>query len=189
MKIFFSKKALDYSLIILFIVIVTIPVLYWRMTSKVEETKKAMGEGQAILLRAPYAKEDTITYIQKAAELEIQAILTEASTEIPKLSCDANIMDTFNKIFNEHLSSYIKEYNRNSQAKLPENNYEIYLEGNNIHSIAILPVKKSIAKPPGELEVIGTMWFAPSFTITIKKEQTQYQNVITAMNQKLQACI
>ncbi len=46
-----------------------------------------------------------------------------------------------------------------------------------------MPVQKLIAKPGTQLNSIGTMWFAPSFTITM-----QTQKLTTAIETKKQAC-
>jgi len=180
-----NKKAVDYSLIMLFIVIVAVPVLYSRMTAKIEDTKQVMGEEQAMLLRMPYDKEDTINFVEKSAQLALPGILAELEKTIPGQPCEG-IYDTIKSTFNKHLDNYIKSFNQRSYTKIPENNYEIYIEGNNIHAIAVLPVKKLIAKPGTELNSIGTMWFAPSFTIT--PDPAQYQRALTAIEAKKQAC-
>ncbi|MEM3154636.1 MAG: hypothetical protein QW165_03680 [Candidatus Woesearchaeota archaeon] len=153
-----KKGAVDYSWIMFFIVIIVLPVLYFRMTTQVETTKQAIGEDQAILLASTYAKEDIINYLEKAAQLELPTILKEAPLN--------SSPEKFNEAFNKHLNPYIKAFNVRSFTKIPENNYEVYIEGKNIHAISILPIKKNIAKPPTELTSLGTMWFAPSFTIT-----------------------
>ncbi|GEM_PF-4451315 len=182
MKIRFSKKAIDYSLVMLFIVIVSVPVLYSRMTSKLEDTKQTMGEQQGMLLRAPYDKEDTINYVEKAAQDALPNIINEIEQTLPGQTCEKT-SETIRKTFNKHLDAYIKAFNQRSYTKIPENNYDIYIEGNKIHAIATMPVQKLIAKPGTQLNSIGTMWFAPSFTITM-----QTQKLTTAIETKKQAC-
>ncbi|MBW2969854.1 hypothetical protein KY319_01900 [Candidatus Woesearchaeota archaeon] len=182
-----SKKASAlYSVILLFIVIVALPVLYWRMTSEVETTKETIGETQVILLRAPYAKEDTINYVEKAAELELPKILKEIEAEVTAQNCNKNTADTINEVFNKHLNVYIDDFNKKSYTKIPKNNYDIYIEGNNIHAIATIPVEKTLARPGTQLTTIGKMWFSPSFTITTTSPE--FQKMTTAIEAKKQAC-
>ncbi len=207
-----NKKALDYSLIMLFIVLVAIPVLYWRMTSKVDETKKAIGEDQIIILRAPYDKEDTINYIEKSASLSMPEIIgatalangfstpppcggtfdhggrTCAIANIGTQICRPSVLDTLAGFFNLYVDNYIDAYNVQSFTKLTKNNYDIYVEGNNIHAIATLPVKKGLAKKGKELDTIGTMWFAPSFTIIYDHKLEDYKKALDALAILAQNC-
>ncbi len=210
-RIFSSKRAMDYSLIILFIVIVTMPVLYWRMTSKMELTKKTIGEDQAIMLRAPYDKEDTTNYVEKSAQLSMPEILgamalangystppcggthdkggkkcaiINTGTKI----CKSNTLEAFTSYFNLYLDNYIKAYNAKSYTQLPTNNYDVHVEGNNIHAIATLPVTKGLAKRGTELDTIGTMWFAPSFTVQYNHKLDDYKKTFDALAILAQNC-
>lgn len=185
-----GKKGMEehgwYALIILFTVIVAMPVLYWRMTAEIETTKATIGETQNILLSAPYNKEDTINFVQKTAELELPKILKEIETAIKIQICGKNTADTINEVFNKHLDVYIEDFNKKSYTKIPKDNYDIYIEGNNIHAIATIPVEKTLAKPGTELTTIGKMWFAPSFTI--KATIPEFQTTLTTIEAKKQAC-
>ena len=210
-KLRFSKKAIDYSLVMLFIVIVTIPILYWRMTSKIEETKKTIGEDQATLLGATYDKEDLTNYLEKAVQITMPEVLKEVSKTNGYLTqacggnidsggitcsvvntatsiCRPNIIETFNTHFNKQLDEYIKKFNDKSSTKIPTNNYEAYIEGNNINAIAIIPVQKSITKPEMELQPIGTIWFSPSFTVQYEHKLEQYNIIFDALAIILQKC-
>ncbi len=176
-----------YSLIMMFIVIVALPVLYLRLTSKSTEMKKSLGDSQAILLNAPYDKEDIINYIEKSAELELPNILAELERTVPTQVCGTNLQDIITVSFNKHLDPYIKAYNARAYTQIPENNYEVYIEGNNIHAIAALPIKKGLAKPGTELATIGTIWFAPSFTV-LSSDTASFQRTIATLDTKAQAC-
>lgn len=177
-----GKRAMDYSLIMLMIVIIVMPVLYMRMTTKVEETKQKIGNDQAILLTAPYDKEDIINYIQKSAEQALPEILPEAQNSIT--DCQDPIKK-ITQIFNKHLDKYIDAYNKQSYTKLEKNNYELYLDNEGIHAIAINSLKKTLTIQGTELNQIGTIWFAPSFTI---KSTPQYNQLLGTITAKIQEC-
>lgn len=200
-----NKRAAQYlPLFLLFMVLMAVPILYWRLSVKMDETKKAVSEDQLILLSAPYDKEDTINYAEKAAQLSMPEILgamalangystppcggtldstgkkcaiVNTGTNI----CRPSITDTLSGYFNLYVDNYIKEFNAKSFTKLPTNNYEVYIEGNNIHAIAILPVTKSLTIKGTELDAIGTMWFAPSFTIQYKHKLDDYKKAFDAL--------
>ncbi len=182
-----NKKGYEYSLIMIFIVIVALPVLYLRLTSKSAEMKKSLGDSQAILLNAPYDKEDIINYIEKSVQLELPNILAEIERTVPTQACGTNIQDSINGAFNRHLDPYIKAYNTRAYTKIPENNYEVYIEGNSMHAIAALPIKKGLAKLGTELATIGTIWFAPSFTVSAT-DTASFQRTIATLDSKSQAC-
>lgn len=183
---FNGKKALDYSLIMLFIVLVTLPVLYMRLTTKVDETKQTIGEIQSAIITAPYDKEETINYIQKSAETEMTNIIATARQKLATEGCNKNPRDIFTEQFNDNLNKYLTSYNQRAYLQLPLNNYETYIEGNNVHAIALQPIKKNLALTGKELQPIGAIWFAPSFTITITSPT--FQTLKTEMQQKTQSC-
>jgi len=160
-KLRFSKKGLDYAVSMMIVVIIIMPILLLQMNAKITEAGK-IGDAQIIMLRTPYVKEDIINYLQKSAELSL--------AEITKACAPGSIV-TLTKKFNQEMDKYINEFNAKSPImKIPTNNYELYIDGKNINAIAILPVEKKLSSPGTELDAIGTMWFAPSFTITASSD-------------------
>jgi hypothetical protein len=174
-----NRKALDYSLAIMFIVIVALPLLYWRMNTKIEVAKETMGEDQILFLQQPYDKEDIISYIEKSAELAMEDI-TKGAEQL-KQDCTKDTNERIAGIFNKKLDTYIKAYNKRSTVKIPENNYELYINGNDINAIAILPIEKPISRLGREIDALGTIWFAPSFT-------TQSEKLASIANTLAQKC-
>ncbi len=196
-----NKRAAQHlPLFLLFMVLMAVPILYWRLSVKMDETKKAVSEDQLILLSAPYDKEDVINYAEKAAQLSMPEILgamalangystppcggtldsggkkcaiVNAGTNI----CRPSITDTLSGYLNLYVDNYMKEFNAKSFTKMPTNNYEVHIEGNNIHAISILPIKKSLTMKGTELDAIGTMWFAPSFTIQYDHKLDDYKKI------------
>lgn len=149
-----NKKGLDYAISMMLVVIIVLPFLFIQLTSKVAETKKTFAEVEAAFLKAPYVKENIITYLEKSAELSLPSILA---------SCPAGVTGKFN----QELDKYIDAYNvKSPTTKLPKSNYELYIEGKNIHAIAIIPVKHDLTLKEMTYENVGTIWFAPSFTIS-----------------------
>lgn len=149
-----NRKGLDYAVSMMFIVIIVLPFLFVQLQTKTVETNTRIGESQAVMLRAPYLKEDVITYLQKSAELSLPDILSMCSTSITKK-------------FNQEINKYIDTYNTKSPVtKIPKDNYELYIEGKNIHAIAILPVQQGLHERGMTYTAIGTLWFAPSFTVS-----------------------
>jgi len=149
-----KKAAVEYPTILMLIVIVTLPYLFLQLHSKVTETK-TIGDAQLIMLGAPYSKEDIINYLQESAKLTLSETLKACGT--PQSMTDK---------FNQEMNTYINAFNAKSPiTKIPTNNYELYIDGKKIYAIAILPVEKKLAKHGTELDSIGTMWFAPSFTV------------------------
>jgi hypothetical protein len=153
-----NKRGLDYAISMMLVVIIVLPFLFLQLTSKVAETKKSFAEVEAAFLKAPYSKENIITYLEKSAELSLPGILS---------NCQAGITNSLN----QELDKYIDAYNAKSPTtKLPKNNYELYIEGRNIHAIAILPVRHDLTLKGMTYENVGTIWFAPSFTIDTKTD-------------------
>jgi hypothetical protein len=153
-----NKKGLDYAISMMLVVIIVLPFLFIQLTSKAAETKKSFAEVEAAFLKAPYVKENILTYLEKSAELSLPSILASCSTAITG-------------IFNQELDKYIDAYNaKSSTTKMPKNNYELYIEGKNIHAIAILPVKHDLTLKGMTYENVGTIWFAPSFTLDTKTD-------------------
>ena len=62
-----NKRGLDYAISMMLVVIVVLPFLYLQLNSKVAETKKTFAETEAAFLKAPYVKEDILTYLEKSA--------------------------------------------------------------------------------------------------------------------------
>ena len=212
-----NKKGdmMDYALIMLFVVIVTLPVLYVRMTSEVEDTKKTIGENQAIILQAPYDKEDMINYVEKSAELVLPNVLTSVSNGNGFVEascggefvegggtcsiintpasiidiCQPDILGTFTHHFNKELDKYIEAYNDRAFTKIPKNNYDVYIDGNDINAIATVPVEKGLAKRGTELSTIGKMWFAPSFTITAEHNMDKYKDSLDILKVIAKNCV
>jgi len=152
-----GKKGLDYAVSMMIVVIIVMPILLLQMNSKITESGK-IGDAQIIMLRTPYVKEDIVNYLQKSAEVSL--------AEITKACAPGSIV-TLTKKFNQEMDKYISEFNAKSPiTKIPTNNYELYIDGKNINAIAMLPVEKKLSSPGTELDAIGRMWFAPSFTIT-----------------------
>jgi hypothetical protein len=148
-----NKKGLDYAISMLLVVLIVLPFLFVQLTSKVAETKKTLGETEAMLLKAPYVKENIITYLEKSAELSLPDILAACTTGMTAP-------------FNRELDKYVDAYNVVSlTTKIPKNNYELYVEGKNIHAIAILPVKHDLNLKGLTYANLGSIWFAPSFTV------------------------
>ena len=207
-----NKRAAQYlPLFLLFMVLMAVPILYWRLSVKMDETKKAVSEDQLILLSAPYDKEDTINYAEKSAQLSMPEILgamalangystppcggtldsggkkcaiVNTGTNI----CRPSITDTLSGYLNLYVDNYIKEFNAKSFTKLPTNNYETFVEGKNIHAIALLPVKKGLAIKGRELDTLGTMWFAPSFTVQYEHKLEGYKEALIALGLISQDC-
>lgn len=148
-----NKKGLNYPLSLMVTVIIVLPFVIVMLTTRSAETTKLIGDSQQAMLRVPYVKEDVITYLEKSAELIIPDIMSYCTIGLSQR-------------FNQEMDKYIDAYNAKSPVtKIPKNNYELYMEGKNVHAIAILPVQKSITKRGYELDSLGTMWFAPSFTV------------------------
>jgi len=157
-KLRFSKRGLDYALSMIVVVVMALSFLFLQLTTKVAENKTTLGDTEMALLKAPYVKENIITYLEKSAELSMPDVLTACTTGLTPR-------------FNQELDKYIDAYNAQSPVtKIPKNNYELYLEGKNIHAIAILPVKQDLTLKGLVLENIGHIWFAPSFTIDTKTD-------------------
>lgn len=207
-----SKKGAQYlPLFLLFMVLMAVPILYWRLSVKMEETKKAVSEDQLILLSAPYDKEDVINYVEKAAQQSMPEILSAialangystppcggtldsggkecAVVNTGTKICRPNTAETLSGNLNLYVDNYIKEYNAKSFTKIPTNNYEASIEGNNIHAIAILPVKKMLTIKGTELDAIGTMWFAPSFTIQYDHKLDEYKKTLDTLATLAEKC-
>ncbi len=214
MKMLHSKKGLDFAAAMIIIVMITLPIIAVQVLKDVEDTKNQIGENQAVLSRAPYVKEDIINYAQKAGELSIQDVLAKVSTtngflEQPcggtttegtmtcaiintqtKLTeiCKPDITKILTTSLNKELDKYIITFNSRSYTKMPLNNYDFYIEDGNIHAIATLPVEKGLAKKGTELDTIGKMWFAPSFTITAKHNLGQYDKTFETLNTIAKEC-
>ncbi len=209
-----NKKAdiMDYALIMLFTVMVVLPVLYWRMTSEVDQTKQSIGENQAILLKAPYDKEDMINYAEKSAQLALPDVLANVAKKNGFLKepcggtttagcaiintpanildiCQPDIIETFTYHFNKELDVYIGAYNARAFTQIPTSNYDIHIEGNKINAIATLPVEKNLAQKGTELSAIGKMWFAPSFTITAQHNLDKYNNAFPILKAIAKNCV
>ena len=141
-----NKKAIDYSLIMLFIVLVAIPVLYWRMTTKVELMKKTFGDDQLIILNGPYDKEDIINFVKKSADLAAPVVLKKTAESNGYVNspcggthnykgktcaiinqntqiCPPNTLEVFTHYFNQELDKYIQAHNELSITKIPLNSY------------------------------------------------------------------
>lgn len=159
-KLRFSRRGLDYALSMMVVVVISLSFLFLQLTTKVENSKRTLGDTEMALMKAPYMKENLITYLEKSAELSLPEVLAACSTGLtPK--------------FNQELDKYIDAYNAQSPVtKIPKNNYELYIEDKNIHAIAILPVKQDLTLKGLELENIGNIWFAPSFTISASTDQS-----------------
>jgi hypothetical protein len=208
-----SKKAAQFTpLFLMFMVLMALPILFWRLSVKIDETKQQIGEDQLVLLAAPYDKEDTINYVEKAGYLIIPEVLAEVAKTNGFLAapcggtidsgttkcaiinkdsfqvCRPEIMETLNAHFNKKLDEYIEAFNEKSFTKLPTNNYETFVEGKNIHAIALLPVKKGLAIKGRELDTLGTMWFAPSFTVQYDHKLETYKDALSALALISQAC-
>ncbi len=153
-----NKRGLDYSLGLMYTVIIVLPFVIVVLITQSTATTKLIGDSQQAMLRVPYVKEDVITYLEKSAELILPDIMPACAIG-------------FTQRFNQEMDKYIDAYNAKSPVtKIPKNNYELHIEGRNIHAIAILPVQKSITKRGYELDSLGTIWFAPSFTVAAPAE-------------------
>jgi hypothetical protein len=171
-----NKKAVDYSIILLLTVMISIPVLYWRMTTTLDATAQDLQQNLEPILKTPYDKDEIIVYVKTAAEIETENILAEIERSTKAQPCERNTHEAITEIFNTKLNPYIKEYNAKTQTQIPTDNYDLYIEPQKINAIATIPVEKKI-------QTTGTIWFAPSFTIT-----ADTQRILNSIQTKRQRC-
>jgi len=176
-----KKAQLNYSVIILFTVIVTLPILFVKLTTEIEDSKQTIGETQTAILITPYEKENIIIFLQKSAEQRLEKIKTQTLLELESTDCQQNLNDLFTQNFNKNLDVSVKEHNEKTFITIPLNNYETYIEKGKIHAIALTPINMPI-KTQSTIE-IGKIWFYPSFTI-----ETNTDEIDTIIKQEIENC-
>ncbi len=223
-----NKKGVEYSLIMLFTVMVALSVLYWRISETGKIKEEYLGASQIAILTAPYEKANIIRYAEISAEKEISQILRDITAENGyaidppggtyidactiintnselKTINKPNVQKAITAAFNARLNPYLNTYNTKVSNIFPLDNYEIVIEDDKINAIALMPIQKplqthaititgermyGIAVPTTEAlkEKSGTMWFAPSFTISYPHKLNEYSKVFDILGLIVEKC-
>ena len=147
-----NKKSMYMGPLFAVVVVIAIMYLAFVLHTKTSSFEKKIGEKQTELLNTYQKGEKALFYVDRAGKYSINKAIDEIDKGKIELGCgkykdyalwknkdnDCYPDLIFKKIIQEKLNEYLGKYIDNyKEAKIPKNNYEIYIKGKKIEAIAI----------------------------------------------------
>ena len=183
-----KKGAIDYSLILTIIVLISLVTLWLQVGEKFQAVQRNIGDSQTSLLRINSERQFISSFVTSAARYSMDKTIIQLRNDCqllnsksdPRTLIKPDMSGKITNTFNTHMDNYIRAYNAKRKMTLPLSNYELYFEREKVLGAAlypnILPLEDVVGRP------LGSYSFKTGFNLAYKHGFEQFPNVFDSLS-------